>query len=173
MLEGKKVRLRPKRLGDAHQDFAWSQDKELAHLDGSLPSFIPFTNYLEAYALELRSPLPGRERFAIETLDGVHIGNCMYYDLVKETGEAEVGILIGDKKYWNQGYGSEAVSLLLGFLFATHPVNKVRLHTLEWNHRAQQAFEKCGFIPISQDARQGRAFLLMELAREEWEKKCP
>ena len=172
MLEGKRVRLRPKRLGDALQDYTWNRDRELARLDGSLPPSIAFKDYVEAYALELKSPLPRRERFAIETLEGVHIGNCMYYDLDREKGEAEVGILIGDRKYWNQGYGTEAMDLLLGLLFNSTSVKKVRLHTLGWNYRAQRAFKKCGFTPASRAPRQGQPFLLMALSRDDWERKC-
>lgn len=172
MLKGKRVHLRPKRLGDALQDYAWNRDRELARLDGSLPPSIAFKDYVEACALDLKSPLPRRERFAIETLEGVHIGNCMYYDLDREKGEVEVGILIGDRRYWNQGYGTEAMDLLLGFLFNSTSVSKVRLHTLGWNHRAQRAFEKCGFIPASRASRQAHPFLLMSLSREDWDKKC-
>ena len=172
MLEGKRVRLRPKRPEDALQDYTWNRDRELARLDGSLPPSIAFKDYVEAYALELKSPLPRRERFAIETLEGVHIGNCMYYDLDREKGEAEVGILIGDRRYWNQGFGTEAMDLLLDILFTGASVHKVRLHTLGWNHRAQQAFKKCGFTPASRAPRQGQPFLLMALSREDWERKC-
>lgn len=171
MLKGQKVHLRPKRLEDATQDYAWNRDRELARLDGSLPPSIPFNDYLEAYALELKNPPPWRERFAIETLEGLHIGNCMYYDLDGEKGEVEVGILIGDRRYWNQGYGTEALELLLSFLFASTSVDKVRLHTLGWNRRAQRAFEKCGFITANSASRQGQPFLLMALSREDWEKK--
>ena len=171
MLEGKRVRLRPKRPEDALQDYTWNRDRELARLDGSLPPSIAFKDYLEAYALELKNPLPRRERFAIETLEGLHIGNCMYYDMDGEKGEAEVGILIGDRRYWNQGYGTEAMDLLLGLLFNSTSVKKVRLHTLGWNHGAQRAFEKCGFVPASPASRQGQSFLLMALSREDWEKK--
>ena len=171
MLKGKRVRLRPKRLEDALQDYTWNRDRELARLDGSLPPSITFNDYLEAYALEMKNPLPRRERFAIETAEGLHIGNCMYYDMDGERGEVEVGILIGDKRYWNQGYGTEALELLLDFLFASTSVNNVRLHTLGWNHRAQRAFEKCGFIPASRASRQSQPFLLMALSREDWEKK--
>ena len=172
MLEGKRVRLRPKRPEDALQDYTWNRDRELARLDGSLPPSIAFKDYVEAYALELKSPLPRRERFAIETLEGVHIGNCMYYDLDREKGEAEVGILIGDRRYWNQGFGTEAMDLLLDILFTGASVHKVRLHTLGWNHRAQQAFKKCGFTPASRAPRQGQPFLLMALSRDDWERKC-
>ena len=171
MLNGKRVQLRPKRLEDAHQDYAWNRDRELARLDGSLPPSITFDDYLEAYALDLKNPLPRRERFAIETVEGLHIGNCMYYDMDGEKGEVEVGILIGDRRYWNQGYGTEALELLVDFLFASTSVKNVRLHTLGWNHRAQRAFEKCGFIPASPASRQSQAFLLMSLSREDWENR--
>ena len=169
-MEGKRVRLRPKRLGDATQDYAWSQDQELSRLDGSTPTTLPFSTYLQASFLELKRPLPGRGRFAIETREGRHIGNCMYYDLDRKGSEVEVGILIGDREYWDRGYGREALALLLEHLFATVDVFKVRLHTLEWNQRAQRCFQKCGFAPLGRVLRDSQAYLLMELTRGAWEK---
>ena len=76
MIVGGKTRLRGKRLADAPDDYAWQTDPELAQLDAvSLPT-ITFQQYLAQYASELRYPPSTRNRFAIETLDGEHIGNC-------------------------------------------------------------------------------------------------
>src|SRR5512143_144516 len=41
------------------------------------------------------------------------IGNCGFFNLNACNRCAEFGIMIGDKSYWNQGYGTEAVRLLL------------------------------------------------------------
>ena len=44
------------------------------------------------------------------------------------------------------------------------------LHTLEWNHRAQRSFEKCGFMARDRVRRDGKTFVLMELSRARWER---
>ena len=168
MLTGVKVRLRPKRLGDAFNDFSWARNPELAKLDGVTPTRLPFPEYVLALDEELAQPGQGR-RFAIETLSGKHIGNCMYYDVDTGLGLAELGILIGIRAYWSKGYGADAVSLLLGHLFTTLPLRRVLLHTLEWNIRAQKCFERCGFIPRGHTLRAGNRFLVMHILHRDWQ----
>jgi RimJ/RimL family protein N-acetyltransferase len=51
-----------------------------------------------------------RRQFAVDTLEGRHIGNCAYYNIDKGGGEAEVGIMIGERSYWDKGYGTAASS---------------------------------------------------------------
>ena len=125
------------------------------------------------YAEELRYPDTIRRRFAIDTLDGIHIGNCSYYDINDYRGEAELGIMVGDRDYWNKGYGSDAVATLLNHIFQDTKLNRVYLHTLEWNIRAQKCFEKCGFVPRGQSTRGWHNFIVMEIRRSQWEKNSP
>ena len=170
ILRGKKVVLREKRLDDAYQDYLWRTDEELARLDAAQPLTTRFSSYKAFYADELQFPQPHKYKFAIDNLQGRHIGNCMYYDLDPYEGQAEVGIMIGDKEYWGQGYGAEAVTLLVRHLFNVEGLRTVYLHTLEWNHRAQRSFEKCGFMARDRVRREGKTFVLMELSRARWER---
>lgn len=50
-----------------------------------------------------------------------------------------------EQPYWEHGYGTEAMHLLLAYLFDQHKVDRVELDTAEFNLRAQRSFEKCGF----------------------------
>ena len=103
---------------------------------------------------------------------GKLIGNCMYYDLDTINLEAEVGIVIGDRDYWNNSYGYDAVVTLLDFMFEVRQLKRVYLHTLEWNHRAQRSFGRCGFNTVRPVRRMGRDFLLMEVLRDDWYEKA-
>ena len=59
MLVGDHVRLRPKRLEDALQDYQWRQDLELSELDAAAPLDEPFEEYQRGYAWELSTgPAP-------------------------------------------------------------------------------------------------------------------
>jgi RimJ/RimL family protein N-acetyltransferase len=79
--------------------------------------------------------------------------------------------MIGDKGYWDKGYGTDAVNTLVDHIYKTSSFGRLYLKTLDWNKRAQKCFSKCGFISCGTIKRDGNNFLLMELKREEWEKR--
>lgn len=171
MLTGTKVRIRPKRLEDAANDYQWQADAELSDLDAVAPLRMSFEAYQREYREQLRFPSAVRRSFAIETLDGAHIGNCVYYNIDKENREAEVGIMVGNRDYWDQGYGTDAVRTLVDFVFRRHNFKRLYLKTLEKNLRAQHSFRKSGFTPYGHMDRDGYNFLLMELPRTRWQEQ--
>ncbi len=171
VITGNKVRLREKKLADARNDYQWQSDAELARLDATRTLIIPFSVYLLDYATELRHPKSIRYPLAIETLEGRHIGNCTCYDIRKRRGEAQLGIMIGDRDYWDKGYGADSVTAMTDHVFLTTGFRRLYLKTLDWNLRAQKCFLKCGFTPCGEMKRNGQDFLLMELKRDQWEKR--
>lgn len=171
ILRGKKVILRDKRLEDAARDYEWRTDQELARLDATTPLKTRFPDYQEFYAEELDYPTPRRYKLAVEDLTGKHIGNCMYYDMNNLKGQVELGIMIGDRAYWSKSYGTDAVLTLLEYLFNEHEMERVYLHTLDWNKRARRCFEKCGFVACDTVQRDGHTFIVMEIFREQWKKQ--
>jgi len=171
MTSSSKIKLREKRLADAPDDYAWQTDPELAQLDAAPLSTLTFAQYLADYASELRYTSPIRHRFAIETLDGEHIGNCTYYGIDETKSKAELGIMIGNRSYWDQGYGADAVATLVNHVFQQTKLNRIYLKTLDSNARAQKCFTKCGFAPYGHLKKDGYNFLLMELHRKQWEKQ--
>ncbi len=171
MITGSKVILRHKRLADAVDDYTWQTDSELAQLDATPPLDLTFPQYLSSYTSELHYPSVSRHRFAIETLDGTHIGNCMYYEVNEAKGEAELGIMIGNRDYWDKGYGADAVATLLSYIFRRSNLKRIYLKTLDENSRAQRCFEKCCFTSYGHMGRDGCSFVLMEIRREQWEER--
>ena len=171
MIAGSMVRLREKKLTDALDDYAWQTDPELAKLDALPVLTMTFRKYISDHPAELLYSSATRQQFAIETLNGKHIGNCTYYGVDETKGEAELGIMIGNRDYWDKGYGSDAVNVLLNHIFSQTKLNRIHLKTLDWNVRAQKCFQKCGFTPCGQSVRDGHNFILMELHRSQWEKR--
>jgi RimJ/RimL family protein N-acetyltransferase len=160
--------LRDKRIEDAEQDYIWRSDHELASLDAAFPLTMSYDRFLKLAEDQMRYPTPGSHHFATETLDGKFIGNCMYYDLDSVKMQAELGIVIGDRDYWSNSYGYDAVTTLLDHCFNEKKLERVYLHTLEWNKRAQRCFEKCGFVQVRPVRRMSHDFILMEVFREDW-----
>ena len=62
-----------------------------------------------------------------------------------EDRKAGLGIMIGEKDYWSNGYGGDAIVTLLRFAFHEMNLNRVWLHVFEFNERARASYKKCGF----------------------------
>ncbi len=171
MISSSKIILREKRLADARSDYQWETDPELAQFDAAPVTTISFSRYLLGYANELHNYPPTSHRFAIDTLDGKHIGNCSYYNISETKGEAELGIIIGNRDYWNRGYGTDTISTLVNHIFCQTNLNRIYLKTLESNARAQKCFQRCGFTPYGHLTKDGFSFMLMEIYRDRWQEE--
>ena len=171
--EGEKVRVREKRVEDIQNEYSWRVDPELSRLDATKPMTMPYEDFFRYSKEEMQFPNYRSKRLAVETLEGVHIGNIMYYDLNMQNRQAELGIMIGDKDYWNSGYGTDTVNTLLRHLFTILELDRVYLHTLSWNYRAQASFAKSGFKLVRNVKRGGQDFILMEVLRSDWDEPHP
>lgn len=160
---GELVILREKRLGDAHNDFRWRSDSDLARYDAARPFSATYHDYLALYRDELSYPSPYRRSLAVESQDGRHIGNVMYYNIDGVRREAEIGITIGERDFWSRGYGRDAVLTLVKHIFQVTHFRRVYLKTLDWNVRAQRSFEAAGFRICGRSRRGANSFVVMEL----------
>ncbi len=165
MTNGGKVVVCEKTLDDAANDYAWQTDPELTHLTATHPLSIAFPDYLSKYKCQLRYNRPGKYSFSIKTQDGKHIGNCTCYNIDESLGETEIGIIIGDRNYWDKGYGADAVKSLVDHVFSNIRIIRIYLKTLASNKRAQKCFAKCGFSACGQIVIGGNSYILMELHR--------
>lgn len=170
MIYGQKTVLREKTPADAWDDYAWETDPELASLDAAPVVTLPYSEYLLDFTHELRYSSNSGRRFSVDTAeDGEHIGNCSYYNLDRYRAEVEVGIMIGNRDYWDSGYGTDALSALVDHVFRETDVDRIHLKTLAFNTRAQKAFRKCGFTECGNMSRDRYEFTLMEQFRKDWQ----
>jgi len=88
--------------------------------------------------------------------------------------EVWVGIGIGDRDYWNKGFGTDAMKLCLRYAFMELGAQRVSLGLLEYNPRALRAYEKVGFQLEGRTRgdvrRNGQHYdsLWMGILRDEW-----
>jgi RimJ/RimL family protein N-acetyltransferase len=129
---------------DAEQFTEWLNNPELTTNLQSYPSAITVDG--ERAFLDTASDEHNYSIIDIET-DKV-IGNCglMSIDTLNQT--AEVGMFIGNQDYWNKGYGTEALTLLLDYGFKALNLHNVMLRVYAFNKRAIKAYEKTGFRHI-------------------------
>jgi len=76
------------------------------------------------------------------------IGSCGFIELDHLNQTAEAGIFIGNKNYWNKGYGTESFWLLLDYGFKALNLYNVMLRVYSFNERAARMYEKLGFKVI-------------------------
>lgn len=61
-------------------------------------------------------------------------------------GEAFMGINLGERQDWGQGYGTDALKVLLRYAFTELNLHRVSLGVLADNTRAIRSYEKAGFV---------------------------
>ncbi|MFA6486331.1 MAG: GNAT family protein [Candidatus Magasanikbacteria bacterium] len=142
ILKGPRVTLRPIKLSDASDYVRWFKDKEVVRYLGNKLLNIKEKGVKDFFSKMIRS----KENllWAIIAPDGVHIGNTVLR-LDDGNKRAGFGIVIGDKKYWGQGYGPECLKILENYVFKKLNYNRLHLTVFTDNRRAVKAYQKAGF----------------------------
>lgn len=175
MIYGERVRLRGVERDDLPRFVAWLNDPEVRQ---NLLMQTPLTQAMEENWFESMLKRPPEEHpLMIEVRQGEAwspVGDCSLFGIHWPIRSAEVGIFIGEKSLWNQGYGTEAMRLLLRHGFETLNLNRIYLRVFETNPRAVRSYEKAGFTLEGRE-RQGMYqdgqyidVLLMSILRREW-----
>jgi ribosomal-protein-alanine N-acetyltransferase len=65
----------------------------------------------------------------------------------RNNGTADMGILIGEKRHWGNGYGTTAWALMMSDLFSSNLVRKVEAGCMNTNLAMMMIFVKTGMKP--------------------------
>lgn len=144
-LKGERLRLREFRPADLGPTRKWVADPEIARW--ILPAWPLLPSSWEEWLHRVYTSSDSRH-FAIVLHDGRHIGNVSLHSIRWEEGVAEVGIVLGEKDCWGQGYGPEALGLLVKYAFTELGLRKLVLHVHRENMRAIRAYHKVGFREV-------------------------
>jgi RimJ/RimL family protein N-acetyltransferase len=142
-LIGERLYLRPLEEADIPTCLRWINDPEVTR---TLMMYRPLNElrerewfqgqYKDDHNIILAITLKEQDR---------HIGNVGLHRIDWKNREGELGIMIGEKDEWDKGYGSEAISLVLGYGFDRLNLHRICLRVYENNPRAQRCYEKAGF----------------------------
>lgn len=147
LFKGQLVNLRAFTDDDIKLSVDFMNDMEIVlNLDDDAPMPQSYETQKEWFE-EMRKDKKSYKDFfwAIDTKEGKHIGGCGVNRMDGKNRVAMVGIYIGDRDYLGKGYGTDAMKVLLEFLFEEYNVNKVKLTVFGFNKRAIKSYEKCGF----------------------------
>lgn len=176
MLYGERIRLRGVEKEDIDLFVRWLNDPEVT---AGISLYRPLSSLEEERWFNQMLERPVDERpltIEIQQEGGswLPIGNLGLFDISWRQRSAELGIMIGEKAYWDKGYGSEALGLLLRHAFDTLNLNRVYLRVFANNPRAIRAYEKLGFVLEGRmreaEYRQGEYLdvLFMSVLKSEW-----
>lgn len=175
MLQGERVLLRAITREDLDRLWEFNNDLEVELAGGGDP---PMPQSLERLRADFdrEAEKGGRDDayFAIDVA-GQFIGHCGLSHFNATARTCELGIGIGDKAYWNQGYGREAVALLIDYAFRYRNFERVWLWVHASNERAIRAYRAAGFVEEGRMRRHVWSngvyddVVSMGILREEWE----
>jgi diamine N-acetyltransferase len=152
MIYGERIRLRAVERADLPAFVSWLNDPEVRQgllLHSPVSQVEEEDWYERMLARPVDEHVMAIDALLLGSIDHENrwqmIGSLAFNDINWRIRSAEMGILIGDKSYWNRGYGTESVLLLAHYGFHTLNLNRIFLHVFETNPRAVRAYEKAGF----------------------------
>ena len=143
--EGRLVRLRAREPEDAERSYVWANDFEVTR---NIKIRYPQSHKSQRdWAVLTSAPDYNGGVFSIETLANAElIGTCGLRTSQPENRCATLAIWIGDKAYWDGGYGTDAMLVLCCFGFEMMNLHRIELDVYADNPRAQHVYERLGFV---------------------------
>ena len=145
-LVGDRIYLSPKGVSeDEVEKFTtWMNDFEVTDYTGSTASVMTLVS--EKEWLENAAKNTDNKLFNIVDLENDKLVGTIgleNFNWISRTGT--LGIFIGDSDYRDNGYGTEAINLLLEYGFKYLNLHCIKLDLLSINERAHKCYLKCGF----------------------------
>lgn len=142
MINGVRLVLRAWEKTDLEAFTRWFNDPEVTiNLGNAFPNLSPEQE--ERYMAKMVD-VPHKYCIIVRE-SGKLIGDCDLHNIDQPSRSAEAGIVIGEKEYWGQGYGREALGMLLEIGFEGLGLNRVGLSLLDINERGYRCYLATGF----------------------------
>lgn len=142
-LIGDRLYLSPLNVEDTEKYVEWFCDFRVTDGTGKSGSLMT----VEAEREWIENTLKNNElTFAIVKLENDElIGTCGFNEVSYPNRKATIGIFIGEEENRSNGYGKEALRLLLDYGFNYLNLYNVMLTVKSFNERAIRCYEKVGF----------------------------
>jgi len=132
-LQGKKVHLRALREEDLNDNYLqWLNDDEVCRFNSH--AIFPNTEQkMKTYFAGLQN---NQSQVVLAIVDNdreKHIGNVSLQNINWVSRNAEFAILLGDKKCWGGGYGTEAAKLIVQYGFDRLNLHRIYCGTIQGN----------------------------------------
>jgi RimJ/RimL family protein N-acetyltransferase len=141
---GRRVVLRRHRPENLATVYRWYRDPEVARLTRYQTRPMPRDEVERFFQTRLLGPDSVAYAIHIRLTDRL-VGLTTFSSLDPDNGSVSFHITLGERDVWGQGYGTEAVSLMLGHAFERLGLHRVGLSVFSFNERAIRSYEKAGF----------------------------
>jgi RimJ/RimL family protein N-acetyltransferase len=142
-LVGQRVYLRPVEKEDALFILRWANDPQIRRLTAEVTPMTQagFDEFLHKVQHD-----PDRVWFMV-VLKGSNrvIGEAGLLRMFPPWRATDLTIILGEPEAWRQGYGTEAILLLLDYAFGALNFHRVAVGVVGFNERAIHFYEKIGF----------------------------
>ena len=146
VIRGERVYLRAQERSDVPIFVRWFNDSEtLSFLSMRAPMSVPMEEAWFNHMVEQQ----GKDAYHFTMCrleDDKPIGTLGLFQVDTVNGNAGIGISIGEKQLWGQGYGTDAMFALLDFGFGQLRLERMWLEVYDFNDRGRRSYEKCGFV---------------------------
>ena len=156
--------------------FRWYSDINfMRYISRGMPRFSTLKGMEEWFGAENNDGRYSRPMAIRRRSDDTLVGICAYKDINAQVGSCLFWVGIDPDGTQGQGYGTDAVQVMLRYAFREMNMQRVGLEVGEFNDAAQRVYEKCGFQiegTIRRSMyRDGRFWDMhyMGILREEWE----
>lgn len=143
-LQGKNVYLRSMDIEKDMELYSkWYRDALFGRFMDSMPAVMYNKDQMKEWYEKQLSYISDFIIMRIEDDSPIGFVELAGYDW--NSGNAWLGIGIGERENWGKGYGTEAMNLLLKMAFYEWNLHRVSLAVLGYNERAIRSYEKVGF----------------------------
>lgn len=143
VLIGERVKLRPLVRADLAYLRKWSRDAEIRGLIGEVASMSKAES--EKFLEKVRTDTERAWFMVIVRENEKVIGEAGLLRMDRAWHATDVSVIIGEKKEWGKGYGTETIALLLDYAFRHLKFHRVAVGVVGFNERALRFWEKLGF----------------------------
>jgi len=147
---GSKIELRDTIENDLDDYYRWfTEELEWTKWDAPWEEIddVFIRKYIEKLSSKINNGFPIiRTRFEIY-YESVHIGWVSSYYIKKDRKQRAVGINITEQQFWGNGFGREALTLFIKYLFDNN-ISTLFCQTWSGNTRMTRLAQSLGFIKI-------------------------
>ncbi|MGE7921174.1 GNAT family N-acetyltransferase [Viridibacillus sp. NPDC093762] len=143
-LENERIYLRTLQESDAPIMLQITTNEEIRFMTGTKPNFN--LNQIKAHINNINND-SSRYDFAICLKDNDQmIGELSIFEIDEENNKAGFRISMSSIELTGKGYGTEAIIIVLRFVFEELKLNRLQLEVFSHNLRGIRVYEKVGFV---------------------------